>query len=190
MPCNEIAGKHTVNRNFISSAEEWPHRRDSSPLIKRGPAHSLDDGDGTCCSAQWYHPFPQTAEGTDPRLELICQGTPGRGIRLFPSHSCTALISSHKSGSIRPEPWLSEASRDVMPSADSHANPVFVGGSDEEATAAGQTVPDGQSVVRGVDTSVQQAHSVAHFQPDNEALANSVAVLPSSIHAAARWNSV
>jgi hypothetical protein len=77
-----------------------------------------------------------------------------------------------------------------MPSADSHANPVFVGGSDEEATAAGQTVPDGQSVVRGVDTSVQQAHSVAHFQPDNEALANSVAVLPSSIHAAARWNSV
>ena len=66
-----------------------------------------------------------------------------------------------------------------MPSADwSHANPMFVGGSDEEATAADQGVPEGKSIVRGVDTLVQQAHPVAHFKPDNEALADSVAVLP------------
>lgn len=66
-----------------------------------------------------------------------------------------------------------------MTSADwSHANPMFVGGSDEEATAGTQEVSDGKSIVRGVDTLVQQAQPITHFKPDNDALADSVAVLP------------
>jgi hypothetical protein len=57
-----------VNRNFISFSGKNGHAAgDSSPLMKRGHAHSLDNGDGTRCSAHWNHPF-RRARAADPEL--------------------------------------------------------------------------------------------------------------------------